>query len=373
MTLFPVVCLIVACGDPAPPPAPDAAPTERGFELADVVAPVTAEELELAAASWAAQDLTPQGVVTEASGTTTFGAVTMNFRVLSHLVAGQRHYFAVLVPAGLTGPAPVLIYTHGAYTGEGGFPYFAVEDLQVRIPGQPIRGELIYVVPSYRGERIRIANVTYTSEGAPQIGTTDVLDVATALSVTLAETPQADPTRVGVFGESRGGIVALALGAQDDRIDLVIEAFAPTDFRIALAGVDAATFAGSVMAAVADPANPAHLLTRSLIPIDQVTVVDGALRITTAGFADMRRRMSVTSALDAPLDLPALQVHHGTADTTSLVQYSRVLRDVMAAAGRPSPSPAFTYFEYDGGGHDLGTLPGSIGRIGDAITLHLAP
>ena len=369
-----LLCVLAACGGSDSPPIPDAPPADRPLTLADVIAPVTPDELELVAADWAAQDISPQNVVTEASGAVTFGTVAMSYRVLSHTVAGERHYFAVLVPQGLTGPAPVLIYTHGAFTGEGGFPHFAVEELQFKIPGQPLRSELVYVVPAYRNERIRIANVTYTSEGRALIGTTDVVDVAAALSVTLAETPQADPTRVAVFGESRGGVVALTLGARDDRIDLVIDAFAPTDFRIALGGIDEATFAGSVAAAVADQANPAHLLTRSLIPLDQVTVAsDGSMTITAAGYAEMRRRMSATSALDAPLELPATQVHHGTADTTSQVAYSRALRDAMAQAGRVSPSPEFTYYEYDGGDHSLDTLPDAVGHIADAITLHLTP
>ena len=368
------LCVLAACGGSDSPPIPDAPPADRPLTLADVIAPVTPDELELVAADWAAQDISPQNVVTEDSGAVTFGTVAMSYRVLSHTVAGERHYFAVLVPQGLTGPAPVLIYTHGAFTGEGGFPHFAVEELQFKIPGQPLRSELVYVVPAYRNERIRIANVTYTSEGRALIGTTDVVDVAAALSVTLAETPQADPTRVAVFGESRGGVVALTLGARDDRIDLVIDAFAPTDFRIALGGIDEATFAGSVAAAVADQANPAHLLTRSLIPLDQVTVAsDGSMTITAAGYAEMRRRMSATSALDAPLELPATQVHHGTADTTSQVAYSRALRDAMAQAGRVSPSPEFTYYEYDGGNHSLDTLPDAVGHIADAITLHLSP
>jgi len=370
--------LVAACGDDAAV-QPDAAVEvdaagPRSLTLADVVAPVTADELALVASTWAAADISAHDVVVEASGMVTLGTVAMSYRVLSHTVDGQRHHGAVLVPVGLVGPAPVVVYTHGGYTGEGGFPYFTVEDLQLRIPGQPMRARLVYVVPAYRGERIRIANVTYTSEGAPLIGTTDIVDTAALLSAVLGSTPQADPTRVAVFGESRGGTVALGLGRRDSRIGLVIDAFGPTDFRIGLRGVDAATFAGSVAAAVADPLNPAHLLTRSLVPLDQVTAkMDGTLEITASGYTEMRRRMAATSAVAAPLELPPTQLHHGDADTTSNVVYSRELRDAMAAAGRTSPSAEFTYFEYAGGMHSLDTLPGSVGRIGDAITARFAP
>ena len=83
--------------------------------------------------------------------------------------------------------------------------------------------------------------------------------------------------------------------------------------------------------------------------------------------------MAATSAVATPLDLPATQIHHGTADTTSSVEYSRALRDAMATAGRSSPSDAFTYYEYAGGDHDLDSLPGSVGHLGEAITRELAP
>lgn len=371
-----LAALVAGCGgDPMMQSDATAdAPGPRPLALADVIAPATPDELELVTSTWAATDLAAHDVAVEASGTIMLGTVAMSYRVLSHTVDGQRHYGAVLVPVALIGPAPVVIYTHGGYTGEGGFPYFPVEDLQLWIPGQPMRERLVYVVPAYRGERIRIANVTYTSEGAPLIGTTDIVDTAALLSAVLASTPQADPARVGVFGESRGGLVALTLGRRDKRIDLVVDAFGPTDFRIGLRGVDAATFAGSVAAAVADPTNPAHLLTRSLVPLEQVTVnADGTLMITASGYTEMRRRMAATSAVAAPLELPASQIHHGTADPTSTVEYSRELRDAMAQAGRISPSSEFTYYEYSGGMHSLDTLPGVVARIADAITLHLAP
>jgi acetyl esterase/lipase len=348
--------------------------TPRPLVVGDVLAPVTDAELQRVAQEWAARDISARDVTQLASGTVTLGTVPMTYRVLDHLVDGAHHVGVVLVPASLTAPAPVLVYAHGGYTGDGGLPPFTVEQLASRIPGQPLRERLIYVIPSYRGERLRIANTTYSSGGDTLIGTTDLTDTAALLSAVFATTPLADSNRVAIFGESRGGMVALALGAVDDRFDLVIDAFGPTDFRRDIAGLPPGLFEAAVAGAVADPRGPATLLLRSLIPVEEVTVQpDAGLLITEAGYREMRRRMAATSALAAPSRLPATQVHHGTADPTASVEYSRALAAAMADAGRASPSERFTYFEYDGGSHGLDTLPGAIPRMAEALNRELAP
>lgn len=378
------ISLFTACGSESTTPGDDVAaadasvdgaaqgprPSLRALRLADVVAPVTERELAAARAHWAARDLAAHDVREEARGNITLGAVAMTYRVLSHRVEGQRHYGAVLVPADVAPGAslPVLVYAHGGYTGAGGLPPYRVETLQLVVPGPPLRSRLIYVVPAYRGERLEIDGKTFAAEGTALLANTDVADTATLIAVALQETPQADGERIAVLGESRGGLVALALAAHDPRIDLVVDAYGPTDFRIALGAVDEPTFLASVRTALQAPDDPQHLLTRSLVPLEHVSLApDGTMQLDDDGFREMRRRMTATSAVSQAHLLPSTQVHHGTDDPAAPVAYSRTLRDAMQAIGRTSPSPSFTYHEYPGGSHSLASLPGSVDRIAEAL------
>jgi acetyl esterase/lipase len=356
----------------------DAAPATVALTLDLVTEPATADEVADVLAAWETRDTSAREVTVEASGSIALGAESMTFVVLAHTVGDLRHVGAVLVPESLSSPvsAPVLVYCHGGYTGEGGLPPFRIEDLASRLPDGPLRGELVYVIPAYRGERIEIDGVAYAGEGAPSIGDREVDDAMALLSAALAQVPQADPDRVAVLGESRGGLVALEMGARDPRVDLVLDAYGPTDFRIGLAssGVDDALFEAAVQQALAAPDDPATLLLRSIVPIDQVSQADdGALVISAAGRRALRENLARSAPLAYAAELPVTETHHGSLDGTAAVEYSRALAEAMAAAGRPSPGPSFTYFEYEGGDHDLATLPGAVERLGEAIERVLAP
>ncbi|HTE56275.1 MAG TPA: prolyl oligopeptidase family serine peptidase [Kofleriaceae bacterium] len=362
---------------------PDAAPVDAALApvpltLDLLTEPTTADEVTDVRAAWEARDTAARDVTVEATGSTALGDVPMTYVVLAHTVGGLRHVGAVLVPDGLSSPAsaPVLIYAHGGLTVEGGLPPLPAEELASRVPDGPLRGQLVYVIPAYRGERIEVDGVAYAAEGTPSLGDREVDDVMALLSAALAEVPEADPDRVAVLGESRGGLVALELGARDPRVDLVLDAFGPTDFRIGLvsSGVDEALFQASVRQALAAPDDLATLLLRSIVPIDQVSEGDdGELLISAAGRRALRENLARSAPLTYAADLPVTETHHGTADGTAAVEYSRALADAMAAAGRPSPGPSFTYFEYEGGGHDLATLPGAVERFGEAIERVLTP
>ena len=74
----------------------------------------------------------------------------------------------------------------------------------------------VYVLPSFRGETLLAGGRRYVSEGDRTDGWDGATDDAIAfLSAALAVTPEADPSRVCAFGKSRGGGVALLMGARD--------------------------------------------------------------------------------------------------------------------------------------------------------------
>lgn len=355
---------VVGCDSAEPDPP-------RTLTLADVVAPATEAEVAAVVRDWNSRDTRARDVKVEATVTVTLGAVPMTATVYSHAVAGVRHVGAVLVPTALTAPAsaPVLVYAHGGYAGPGGFPYFPVESLAERVPGDPLRSQFIYVVPAYRSERIQVAGTTYAAGGAPSIGNYDVDDAMALLSVALERVPQADAARVAVFGESRGGLVALEMGARDPRIDLVVDAFGITDFRIAFAEISEELFLEGIRQALADPGAPEAVLTASLIPLDAVTErADGTLEITAEGYRRLRETLARTAPVAYAARLPRTQVHHGAADAAASVAYSRALAEAFAKAGRPSGSDSFTYYEYPGGAHDLATLPGFFTRFAGVLS-----
>jgi hypothetical protein len=89
----------------------------------------------------------------------------------------------------------------------------------------------VYVAPGYRGERVVAGADTLLSEGDRSDawdGATD--DLLALLRVAMRVVPEADTSRVCVFGRSRGGTVALLAGIREPRIDCVVAWAAPTEW-----------------------------------------------------------------------------------------------------------------------------------------------
>ncbi|TVP45359.1 MAG: alpha/beta fold hydrolase [Gemmatimonadales bacterium] len=319
------------------------APEERRVDLDRLFAPATESEVAAVRAEWAARTSLASGVRQESSGLLSVAGAAGRFQVVSHLVDGHRHYGAIVTPVGAEPRSlPVLVFAHGGDDGVS-----AAELTLYFLALGDAAASFVWVVPSFRSEPLRWGLETFTSEGEPSPWNRDVDDALSLLSVAFEEEPAADPDRVAVLGLSRGGGVGLLMGARDPRVKAVVSFFGPTDF-----------FDPWMQGIVGDAlqGRPRDLpgldwLDRSYLqPLSR-----GELSVDAVRREFVRR----SAVLFAP-SLPAVQIHHGTADPIVAFSQAERLDAVMRSLGRGEPE--YEFFAYPGGGHIPLTLPGSIGR-----------
>lgn len=337
------LCLLWACGDRSTGPDQGAARLVAGVDFDHLFAPPTQEELAAISAEWAARPA-PSAVYSEVLSTTVFlGAKNATLRILAYTVAGSRLYGALLVPRGAApNSLPLIVYAHGGDQG------VSIEEFQLISLGMgQARGQYAYALPTFRAEALRYGQQIFMSEGEPRPWDGDVDDGLGLIAVALAAEPALDPTRLGAVGISRGGAVALLMAVRDARITRVVNFFGPTD----LLDVFGQEIAEEALLGRARQLPGLDYLNRTLLQ----PLKDGTLGIAEARLALIRR-----SPVYFADRLPAVQLHHGTADPVVPVSQAQRLIDAMQALGRGAPN--FEYYLYQGGGHHPLTLPGSLER-----------
>jgi dipeptidyl aminopeptidase/acylaminoacyl peptidase len=204
--------------------------------------------------------------------------------------------------------------------------------------------EFIYVVPSFRGEVLKFAGRTFTSEG----DRTDALDGATddaiaLLNVALQTTPAIDGDHICAFGHSRGGNVALLLGIREPRIDCVVNWAGPTDWFYAM-GTDGWS---------------EQELWAEAIRTRATTVQTGGQNVerfllraieNRATLTEVRHRMIASSPLYFAFKLPKSQHHYGVEDPFVPLRNGRLLLAELRAYNIPTSRYQFIF--YPGEGHD---------------------
>jgi dipeptidyl aminopeptidase/acylaminoacyl peptidase len=330
---------LAGCGDVSGPEV------VGGVNLDDVFAPATASEIEATLRDWAIRDVSARDAQTVDSASVSVGTSTAaTVRIVSHTVDGLTHFGAIVVPGGAAaGSLPLLLVAH---PGDAGIDLD--QSLQLLAYGfGSLLSDYVIVVPSFRAESLTFQNVRYLSDGPASPWDGDVDDALALLNVAIATTPEADTTRIGALGLSRGATVALLAAIRDPRIVAVVEFFGPTDF---LGAFVRGIVRDALMGHPVDLPGVATLDAQYIQPLAR-----GDLTIP-----EVRAQLIRRSPVYFVDRLPAVELHHGTADSIVPVAEAERLTEVMQAAGRTAP--AFEAYLYDGGTHDPLTLPGSIDR-----------
>jgi dipeptidyl aminopeptidase/acylaminoacyl peptidase len=341
---------VAACSD-GTGPAPQGRIVE-GVDLDAVFADPSAAEIAAVEAEWAARAPAATDVVVEKDSLVSIGDTDVRVRVVSHAVDDLTHYGAILQDDGVVGPAPILVYTHGGDEGT------SLDEVLLLFPFLgDLAADFVWVVPSFRSEPLTFGDTTWTSDGPSSPWDRDVDDALSLLEVALELETAADAESVGVLGLSRGAGVGMLMGIRDPRIDRIVEFFGPTDFF------------GSYVQDVVEEALRGTL--RDLPGLDYLneSYIQPLKRgeVTVAAVRTELVRRSVVLFADR---LPTLQLHHGNADTVVDVSQAESLIAAMSALGRGEPD--FEAYLYPAGTHNPLSMPGSVERTVDFLSLLLA-
>ena len=312
-------------------------------ELDNVFAAPSAAEIEAVRADWAARDISPVDVFVEFTETYPLDETPATLRVVSHQVGEVRHYGAILAPdSAAPGTLPVLMYLHGGDSGVD------VDDIDIvgYYLGE-LRDSFVYVIPSFRSERLEYGDSVWVSTGPGGHWDYDVDDALALLNVALELTPQAKSEGVSIIGGSRGAGVAMLAGIRDERIENIVAFFGPTDF---FDDWVRQIVREAVLRRPRKLTGVAHMDSTFVQPYMRGEIELAELRL------ELVRRSSVLFAED----LPAVQLHHGDSDETVAVSQAYSMIRAMEALGREPPE--FEAFIYEGGGHEVFGLRGAIPR-----------
>lgn len=233
------------------------------------------------------------------------------------------------VPAG-TGPFPVLILLHGYYDRD---QYFAGADTWQAADFFARHGYLV-IAPDLRswGE---------SDVGLSLFHTGLVVDVLNLIS-SLPSVPEADVTRINLWGHSMGGGIATKVLTIDDRVQTAV-LYAPNsaDDADLIARWGAGCLPGESELA-GDHCNPGEV-----IPPDTPQDIIDSYLIAAADpdFFQLIAPLYHLEAITAPI-----QIHSGTADGQSLVETPPEWSAKLAEALQINNQDV-TYFTYPGQGH----------------------
>ena len=312
---------------------PSVAATDSGwvlpFTLASLFSRPTPAEVEATRRAWADRDLAPRDVEVIARHDVSLDGVAAEARVVRHRVLGSNHIGVIVVPRSAgRGCCPILVEAKGVS------PSFPPLDVPAGLTSPfvlgPRRGDVIYVVPGFRGEWVRVGGDSVLSEGDRSDawdGATD--DVIALLRVAKQITPEADTSRVCAFGRSRGGAVALLSGIREASIDCVVSWAAPTEW-LQLMGTAGWTQQELVADGLRSRSSPGQV-GGQFINYFLGQAIEGRQDLNTA-----RRHIIASSAIHFADRIPLTQAHWSEDDPSVPVINGRAFVDRVRAARHAS-------------------------------------
>jgi hypothetical protein len=311
----------------------------RGWTFEQLLRPPTAVELRRVDRDWAQKPWDLQDAQLTGTRTVPVGREQFESHLYTYTLNGSPRCGAVLVPhataekslAGLLDIGDIRWDYPDRNLTKG--PYVA------NILGDFAR-EFAVLIPCSRGTGLRVGDLRVQSGGDRRDAWEgDAEDAIAFLTLALSTTPQIDPRRLGVYGYSRGGGVALIVGERDPRIKAVLDFAGPTDWFWAM-GRPGENWPSRLEAAWRDS---------TLQPDTRESqFLDFFIRGREAlSLADLRRRLVAASPLYFTEKLPATQIHHGETDAPVPV------RNATAIRGRLAHDESHEVFIHAGAGHLL--------------------
>jgi len=209
---------------------------------------------------------------------------------------------------------PAVVVLHGGFWGDDA----ATDDVALALRARHV----LAVVPSYRGEERRLDG--RVGDGAVEFCAGEV-DDALAVVQALRARPDVDPERIAVLGFSHGGCIALRAAALDPRLAAVVEFAGPVDAAYTMRFLEE---------------HPMGMFGFAGWLRGRVESYVGSTPESAPGAWKARSPLYAAASLRPPL-----VVVHGTEDAIVPVRETCMLRDALAAAGRPVEEG---YFEKNG-------------------------
>ena len=195
----------------------------KDIDYNDLFAPITKREKQAIAKEWAIPPIADTFEILYEGD----NFHQRKIQLLAHNRENQRHYSALIYPSVFEPDQkyPLLIWANGLNQKD---PVVNVEHLAHLI--QRLSPYYFIAIPSFRGQSLRYFRHNYCSDGffgdAFDGAATDAL---TLMNLCIDHYP-IDTAKIMACGQSRGGTVALLMGARSAEIDAVISIAGPTNF-----------------------------------------------------------------------------------------------------------------------------------------------